>query len=75
MVQPESNPGFRATGSYGRGDPNIFKQSNDSQQSNNFIIPKLWEGNTPKVLNSLKQMGIVSTMPLENAPEIVAQPP
>ncbi len=67
-VQSESNLGFRATGFYGRGDPNI------SQQPNNPFIPKLWEGNIPRVLNSLKQMGIVSTIPHGKEAKIAAQP-
>jgi transposase len=69
MVQPESNLGFHATESCGRGDPNI------SQQSNNLLVPLLWGGKVPKAFNSLKQMGIISTIQLENKPEIVVQPP
>lgn len=32
-------------------------------------IPNLWEGDVPKVINDLKQMGIISALSLQNVPE------
>ena len=69
--QSGSDPGFRATGPCGRGDPNISQL----QQSNDYFCPELWDGAVPKALNSLKQMGIVSALPHENMSQNAEHPP
>lgn len=73
MVQPESDLGFHATGPCGRGDPNISQLQ--QQKPENYFCPELWDGVVPKALNSLKQMGIVSTMPREKLSQNAESPP
>lgn len=63
--KPERNhPGFRATGSSGKGGPHI---SGLPASTKNHFEPKLFEGDVPKALKSLKQMGIISTLTFEKA--------
>jgi len=71
MGQSESDFGFRATEPCGRGDPNISKL----QQPNDYFCPELWGGAVPKALNSLKQMGIVSTLTHDNLSQNAEHPP
>jgi transposase len=66
--QPESNFGFRATGSRERGGPNFTEQYN-------MFRPVLWEEGTPNALKSLIQMGIVSTLPAEKIQQNPENPP
>ena len=73
MVQPESDLGFHATEPCGRGDPNISQLQ--QQKPDKYFCPELWDGVVPKALNSLKQMGIVSTMPHEKVRQNAENPP
>ncbi len=70
--QSESDFGFRATEPCGRGDLNISKLQ---QQPDNYFYPKLWDGAVPKALNSLKEMGIVSTLAHGNTSQNANAPP